>query len=133
MRRLWRLIPAYRALEAEVYEAAAARIQAEDAARIARCDLNAALDERDQSRTELNKTLKQVANYEALRSSPIVPFPDVYQPMPAPEPVAQIGEQQPTPPRTMREYEQAARAASRKAAGDRIRGLREALDAVTEN
>ncbi len=133
VRRLWRLIPAYRALEAELAECASARIQAEDARRNSNYDASVALEDRDCARKELSTALKQIANFEALRSGPIVPFPDVYQPMPMPEQELTVEERSPVLPRTMREYEQAARAVSRKAAEERRRGLFQALDAVTEN
>ncbi len=121
-------------MEADLADCASARIKAEDEMRDMRVRMADAVEAASKAREELSRALKQVANYEALRSGPIVPFPDVYQPMPAPEQqVAQSGEPQPTLPRTMREYEQAARAVSRKAAEERRRGLFQALDAVTEN
>ncbi len=120
-------------MEADLADCASARIKAEDEMRDMRVRMADAVEAASKAREELSRALKQVANYEALRSGPIVPFPDVYQPMPEPEQVAQSTEQQPTLPRTMREYEQAARAVSRKAAEERRRGLFQALDAVTEN
>ncbi len=133
MRRLLRLIPAYRALEAELAECASCRIKAEDVVRDMQARMYAALEDRDRARSELSTALKQVANYEALRSGPIVPFPDVYQPMPAPERDLTVEERSPVPPRSMREYEHTIRTVSRKEARERRIGLREALDAVTEN
>ncbi len=133
MRRLFSRLRSFFTIEADLAECAAARIKAEDEMRDMRVRMADAIEAASRAREELSTALKQVANYEALRSGPIVPFPDVYQPMPQPEQVAQSEEQQPALPRTMREREQAARKVSRMAAGERMRGLHLALDAATEN
>ncbi len=133
VRRFLARLRSFFTMESDLAECAAARIKAEDEMRDMRVRMADAIEAASKAREELSRALKQVANYEALRSGPIVPFPDVYQPMPAPEPVVQSMEPQPTLPRTMREYEQAARTVSRKAAEERRRGLFQALDVVTEN
>ncbi len=134
IRRFIARLRSFFTMEADLADCASARIKAEDEMRDMRVRMADAVEAASKAREELSRALKQVANYEALRSGPIVPFPDVYQPMPAQEQsLAPQGEQQPTLPRTMREYEQAARAVSRKAAEERRRGLFQALDVVTEN
>ncbi len=133
VRRFLARLRSFFTIEADLAECAAARIKAEDEMRDMRVRMADAIEAASKAREELSRALKQVANYEALRSGPIVPFPDVYQPMPQPEQELTVEERSPVLPRTMREYEQAARAVSRKAAEERRRGLFQALDVVTEN
>jgi len=82
---LLRYFPAHRALQAELREVAARLILAEDQVRLwrARCESS---EEREQRTADSDRrALQMVANCESVRSgSPVVPFPDVYVPMPEP-------------------------------------------------
>lgn len=76
---------AHRALQAELREAAARLILAEDQVRLwrARCESSEIREQR--TADSERRALQMVANCESVRSgSPIVPFPDVYVPMPEP-------------------------------------------------
>jgi hypothetical protein len=73
------LFAQYRAIEEHLAEAASARISAEDNARYWRARAEAAEEGRDKANGVVERCLKQVANFEALRSGSLnVPFPEAY-------------------------------------------------------
>lgn len=115
-----RLFSRYRELEAQIAEAASARISAEDDKRYWRSRAEIAESERDKVRASFEYSLKQIANFEAHRAgAPCVPFPDVFKTMPSPpEPVQP---NTPTVPlrRNARELQQEAVQRSRQTAADR--------------
>lgn len=128
MIRFLRLFPAYRSLESQLEESAAARIAAEDSARSWRARAEQAEEERGKYIAQNESTLKRMANYQAIQAgSPSVPFPEVYVAMPKEE----AGENPSAVPgamRSMRQIEQAAVARSRKQAWERQNAAREQLE-----
>ncbi len=82
----WHHFRAYRSLEAECRDLASRLILAEDQVRLWRARSESAEGREQRTADNERRALKMIANAEALRTgSPIVPFPDVYVPMPEPE------------------------------------------------
>ncbi len=95
--------PAHRALQQEVQVLVAQLISAQDQVRLWRSRCEAA-EARERKAIEAERrALMMVSNCEAIRSgSPVVPFPDVYVPMPEP---ARDGEDVAPEPRKRRASE----------------------------
>lgn len=92
--------PAHRALQSEVQALAARLVIAESQANTWRSECQAAKEREQQTAAEKDRVYKMICNCEAVRSgSPIVPFPDVYVPMPEPP---RNEEQEPPEPRKRR-------------------------------
>ena len=81
MTKLLRLVPQYRALETEIEQAGSARLRAESDTREWKSRCHLAEEQRDKAQENLDRSIKQVANFQALMAGAhLVPFPDVYMP-----------------------------------------------------
>lgn len=88
---LLRLFPAYRALEAELAESASHAIQSDDDVRFWKARTIAAEERSDRLEGAEAKAAKMIANFTALQlGQEIVPFPDVYAPVPRKEETAEV-------------------------------------------
>ncbi len=129
-RRLLRLIPTYRALEAELHTCADARISAESDTRLWKARHDAIEQDRNQAVAENALNLKKLANFLALYSgNPVAPFPEAAIALPAKE-VSEDDSQRQQPRKLPRELEREARHKSRELAMARKRELMEALDDI---
>ncbi len=130
MRFLLRLFPAYRALELKLADAASARIDAEDAARLALDRANRAETALAESSERERRTLYKFSNWQALATGcRVMPFPEEYTPPPVEEP-AQGGPMEAPRPKTMRDVE-TERNRQARAKADEAR--KRALGIVQEN
>lgn len=126
MVRFLRLFPQYLRLEEMVVERSAARIQAEDRERQWQERAHKAERDLEVARGDVDALTKRLANYAALTSGAMPPFPENLAPMPQVEP---SGESAPlTIKPSMRTRQLQAVAESRVKAAKRRQEIAEALE-----